>query len=240
MPTPHSSRPLTGLRPVVSAIVVGWICVAAGASHIAQPSFATTNGGSITATGVPLTENFDTLASTGTSLAWTDDTTIPGWWSTRTTYNSGTGSSNTGALYSFGVAGTNPVTDRALGSVASGSTGTVFHAVKADQQYWWAGRVARHQLRRRTMAQRRKHHRPDAHLSIPGRRSGHRHRRQCPGNWLDHSSGTELHRSGYGRNSGCARRQRGGESHAEVGHVGGDLGQRTGDLAAVAGSGRHG
>ena len=46
------------------------------------------------------------------------------------TYNSGTGSSNTGALYSFGVAGTNPVTDRALGSVASGGTGTVFHAAK--------------------------------------------------------------------------------------------------------------
>ena len=48
----------------------------------------------------------------------------------QATYNSGTGSSNTGALYSFGVAGTNPLTDRALGSVASGGTGTVFHAAK--------------------------------------------------------------------------------------------------------------
>ena len=94
------------------------------------PSFAITNGGSITALGVPLTETFDTLASTGTDILWTDNSTIPGWWSTRTTYNSGTGSSNTGALYSFGVAGTNPVTDRALGSVASGGTGTVFHAAR--------------------------------------------------------------------------------------------------------------
>jgi DNA/RNA endonuclease G (NUC1) len=94
------------------------------------PSFATTNGGSITALGVPLTETFDTLASTGTGIAWVDNSTIPGWWSTRTTYNSGTGSSNTGALYSFGVAGTNLVTDRALGSVASGGTGTVFHAAR--------------------------------------------------------------------------------------------------------------
>jgi DNA/RNA endonuclease G (NUC1) len=95
-----------------------------------QPSFATTNGGSITAPGVPLTENFDSLASSGTGIAWTDDSTIPGWWSSRVAYNSGTGGSNTGALYSFGVAGTNPVTDRALGSVASSGTGTVFHAAR--------------------------------------------------------------------------------------------------------------
>ena len=122
----QSSRPLTAPRPAISAIAVAVICVAAGSSRLAPPSFAITNGGNITALGVPLTENFDTLASTGTGIAWTDDSTIPGWWSTRPTYNSGTGSSNTGALYSFGVAGTNPVTDRALGSVASGGTGRSF------------------------------------------------------------------------------------------------------------------
>ena len=115
-----SSRPSARLRPIVSVIAVALICVAVGSSHIAQPSFAITNGGSITALGVPLTENFDTLASTGTAITWADNSTIPGWSSTRATYNSGTGSSTTGALYSFGVAGTNPVTDRALGSVASG------------------------------------------------------------------------------------------------------------------------
>lgn len=95
-----------------------------------QPSFATTNGGSITALGVALTESFDTLATTGTNIAWTDNSTIPGWWSTRVAYNSGTGSSNTGALYSFGIAGTNPVTDRALGSIGSGSTGTIYQAAR--------------------------------------------------------------------------------------------------------------
>jgi endonuclease G len=95
-----------------------------------RSSFALSNGGSITSLGVPLTENFDTLAQTGTNLTWTDNTTIPGWYSSRTTYNSGTGSSNTGALYSFGVAGTNPVTDRALGSVGSSGTGTVYWGVK--------------------------------------------------------------------------------------------------------------
>jgi endonuclease G len=106
------------------------IAVALGISHFVQSSFALSNGGSINALGVPLTENFDTLASTGTNITWVDNGTIPGWYSSRATYNSGTGSSNTGALYSFGVTGTNPVSDRALGSVASGGTGAVFHAVR--------------------------------------------------------------------------------------------------------------
>jgi endonuclease G len=93
-------------------------------------SSALTNNGSITAFGAPLTENFDSLASSGTSFTWTDNSTIPGWYSSRTSYTVGTGSSNTGALYSFGVAGVNPITDRALGSVGSGGTGTIYWGVK--------------------------------------------------------------------------------------------------------------
>ncbi len=84
---------------------------------------------SVTSLGTPVAQNFDTLAATGTNIPWTDNSTLPGWYSTRSTYNAGTGSSNAGALYSFGVAGTNPVTDRALGSVASGTTTTIFAAV---------------------------------------------------------------------------------------------------------------
>jgi hypothetical protein len=107
--------------------------VALGVSAIAlftPSSSALTNNGSITTLGSPLTENFDTLASTGTGLTWTDNSTIAGWYSTRTAYNSATGNSATGALYSFGVAGTNPVTDRALGGVASGTTGTFYWAAR--------------------------------------------------------------------------------------------------------------
>ena len=126
----RSSRSLIILRPLIAAIAVTLVSVAARSSRMTQPSFATTNGGSITALGVPLTENFDTLASSGTGIAWTDDSTIPGWWSNRTTYIASTGSSATGALYSFGVAGINPVTDRALGSVASGTSGTILHAAR--------------------------------------------------------------------------------------------------------------
>ncbi|HEX2619997.1 MAG TPA: ExeM/NucH family extracellular endonuclease, partial [Phototrophicaceae bacterium] len=74
----------------------------------------------------PYSQNFDTLSASGTGNAWANDSTLAGWYSTRTTYNAGNGSTNTGALYSFGT-GTNP--ERALGSVASGGTGTILYAI---------------------------------------------------------------------------------------------------------------
>lgn len=111
----------------LTAAVAATVVIAAGLSSILQPSFALTSAGNITALGVALTENFDSLSTGGT---WTDNSTIPGWYSNRTAYTLGTGSSTTGALYSFGVAGTNPASDRALGSVGSGGTGTVFHAAR--------------------------------------------------------------------------------------------------------------
>lgn len=65
------------------------------------------------------TQDFDGLAVSGAGNPWSDDSTIAGWYSSRSTYNAGTGSSTTGALYSFGASGSG---ERALGSVASGST----------------------------------------------------------------------------------------------------------------------
>lgn len=69
-------------------------------------------------------QDFDTLASSGTSSS------LPtGWASTEsgananTTYNAGTGSSNSGDTYSFGAVGN---TDRALGSLLSGSLVPLF------------------------------------------------------------------------------------------------------------------
>ncbi len=82
---------------------------------------------SITAVNVPYTQDFDTLANTGTGNTWTDNVTLVGWYSNRTAYNAGTGSINTGAMYSFGAAAS---TERALGSVASGTTGTIFYGVR--------------------------------------------------------------------------------------------------------------
>src|SRR6185295_6537758 len=94
-------------------------------------------GISLTTLGTPYTQNFDTLATSGTANAWTDDSTIPGWFaqfslqpSNPTTYRADTGSGNAGAIYSFGVAGVNPLTERAFGSIASGTPGDIYYAVK--------------------------------------------------------------------------------------------------------------
>src|SRR5437773_2469308 len=84
------------------------------------------SGGVIASLETAYTENFDALANTGTP-AWADNSTLPGWYSSRTAYVPGTGSSTTGALYSFGSTGS---TERALGSVGSGSTGTIYWGVK--------------------------------------------------------------------------------------------------------------
>jgi predicted extracellular nuclease len=130
-PSIHSSAITSFLlkqpRRRVLSFCLALVALAVFAISLLTPtSSALTNNGTITTFDVPLIENFDSLASTGTGIAWTDNSTIPGWYSTRATYNSGTGSSNAGALYSFGVEGTNPVTDRALGGIASGTTGTFY------------------------------------------------------------------------------------------------------------------
>ncbi|HEY9642543.1 MAG TPA: hypothetical protein V6C57_18805, partial [Coleofasciculaceae cyanobacterium] len=69
-------------------------------------------------------ENFDSLANTGTS------STLPEGWvfietgtNANTTYTAGTGSSNTGDTYSFGSTGS---TDRAVGGVLSGGLMPLF------------------------------------------------------------------------------------------------------------------
>jgi hypothetical protein len=70
---------------------------------------------SLTTIGSAYAQNFDSLATSGTS------STLPAGWAfsesgsgANITYTAGTGSGTTGDTYSFGVAGTNAVTDRAL------------------------------------------------------------------------------------------------------------------------------
>jgi hypothetical protein len=69
--------------------------------------------------GVPYTQNFDTLANSGTN------STVPDGWalyetgsSANATYAAGTGSSTTGDTYSFGASGS---TERAFGGLQSNS-----------------------------------------------------------------------------------------------------------------------
>lgn len=77
-------------------------------------------------------QNFDVLATSGTANAWTDNTTLTGWYAAKTAngttitaYRGDSGASNAGALYSFGVAGISNLTDRALGSIASATPGNL-------------------------------------------------------------------------------------------------------------------
>jgi len=80
--------------------------------------------------GSVYSQDFDSLAASGTGNAWANDTTLPGWSLFRvtsnsdptpvaiTTYNAGTGSLNSGAFYSYGSSGSG---ERALGGLGSGA-----------------------------------------------------------------------------------------------------------------------
>ena len=95
-------------------------------SELAAAPIAITNSGSYT-------QNFDSLPTSGTSNVWSNDGTLAGWWAEQASggaiaiIRAGDGSSNTGALYSFGTGGGS---ERALGSVSSGTPGTITFGVQ--------------------------------------------------------------------------------------------------------------
>lgn len=79
-------------------------------------------------------EDFNSLLATGTQNTWNQGTTLPSWYAYRaanalavTLYRADDGTSNSGGLYSYGLTDN---TDRALGSLASGSTGTVVYGLR--------------------------------------------------------------------------------------------------------------
>ncbi|MCA9064098.1 MAG: hypothetical protein KDA96_13595 [Planctomycetaceae bacterium] len=77
--------------------------------------------------GVPnslYSQDFDTLANSGTPT-WTNDSTIPGWYASRTTYSTGFSGLGPTGLHSMGSTGS---TERALGS-QGGSGGDVVYGV---------------------------------------------------------------------------------------------------------------
>jgi hypothetical protein len=71
-------------------------------------------------------QTFDGLAASGSANTWLNDVTLPGWHLFRqpasapvavSTYNADTGTSNSGAFFSYGISSN---TDRALGGLGSG------------------------------------------------------------------------------------------------------------------------
>ena len=109
--------------------VVALAMVLFGFPFGAQPALAVTTGTgtvSLTAIGSAVGENFNTLASTGTS------STLPtGWYfdesstNANTLYTAGTGSGTAGDTYSFGSSGS---TERAFGQLRSGALVTILGA----------------------------------------------------------------------------------------------------------------
>lgn len=95
--------------------------------------------GSVSYTGGTITENFDSLANSGTANPWANNGSLAGWYAFNAegngsgntdrdtnpyvavpTYRADTGASTAGALYSFGASGS---TERALGSQGANARG---------------------------------------------------------------------------------------------------------------------
>src|SRR5687768_12716999 len=89
---------------------------------------ALTAQGQISLTGSTYGQEFDSLPSAG-SFTWTDNSTIPGWFVARATgagvTTAGTGSSNSGGLYSYGSVD-DP--ERSLGTVGSSNNNFAYGA----------------------------------------------------------------------------------------------------------------
>ncbi len=124
-------RLISPLRATRRALLLSlFLITAIAVSVIVRPSSAITNSGSINTLGSPLTEDFNTLATAGTTNAWSDNSTIGGLFAqfsavptNPTVYIADAGTSNTGGIHSYG---TGASTERALGSVGSNTTGDIF------------------------------------------------------------------------------------------------------------------
>ena len=68
-------------------------------------------------------QDFNSLSSVGNGNTWTDNSTISGWYSDEINFDANAGNSTSGGLYSFG---TGTGSDRALGSIASSATATLY------------------------------------------------------------------------------------------------------------------
>src|SRR5215217_7152077 len=102
----------------MAGLLVAFAITFAQMIGLAQPALAA-GSISLTAINTPASENFTTLALTGTSSA------VPNGWdfsetgtNANTTYTAGTGSGTAGDTYSFGAASN---TERAFGGLQSGS-----------------------------------------------------------------------------------------------------------------------
>lgn len=132
-------------RFLQSALPSGALALCAGLASV-NPASA-----QVSYTGGVYTQDFDSLATSGTANVFTDNITLPGWYAksgdtgyvqndlgvfslvvpttftnTANEYRGDNGTSNTGDIYSFG---TTAATERALGSIGSGTPPDFFTAL---------------------------------------------------------------------------------------------------------------
>lgn len=81
---------------------------------------------SITSASFSYNQDFDGLANSGANT-WTNNSTIPGWYASLTSYTGNNGSSTSGALYSYGSTG---ATERALGAINTNAIGTIYYGLR--------------------------------------------------------------------------------------------------------------
>src|SRR3984957_19725877 len=84
------------------------------------------------------TANFDSLGTTGPTMSWANNSTLPGWYLLASVSSFGSsgvptslnvasvGGESSDAAYNIGTNGVDPLTTRALGWVVSSATGTAY------------------------------------------------------------------------------------------------------------------
>lgn len=125
----NSLRILPVIVLSVAALALLAAVTAAAALNLArtEPGAAQAVQVSILSAAVPYTQNFDSLATAGTTNPFINNVTLDGWYSNRTVYIADAGTSNTGGMHSYGITGT---VERALGSVGSGTANPVLYGVR--------------------------------------------------------------------------------------------------------------
>ena len=155
----------------VRALVVclALIAVAAVVASIIRRHCALTNGGNYHGARRSVTENFDTLISSGSATCGQQRPRFRGWYHARDRHwDDDRGATRrptiAGSLYSYGVS--TPSTDRALGSIGSGSALAGLLLGRAtDQRHRVDDHVAHGQLHWRTVEKRRSRAGANRHAS---------------------------------------------------------------------------
>ena len=105
-----------------------WLLMVAASVFFARPA-----GAQVGMSGGTYAQNFDALASA--NAFWTNNLTLPGWYAAKANVDNtntlaGAGTSTAGGLYSFATNGVNASSDRALGSIATGTTVPFYYGVR--------------------------------------------------------------------------------------------------------------